>query len=99
MPAPVALGDSDDELLADVPGKVEVDVGDGGQLPVQEAADREAGVHGVDGRARSGSRRSTRPSCPGRGPVEQVARRARPSDLGGHVAGQLQDLPVEEEEA
>src|SRR6185437_12714035 len=38
---PVALGDADDQLLADVAWKVEVDVGDRHELAVEEAAERE----------------------------------------------------------
>src|SRR5829696_539702 len=36
---PVLLGDGDDQLLADVAGKVEVDVGDGLELTVEEASE------------------------------------------------------------
>ena len=39
--APVALGDADDELLADVAREVEVDVRHRGELAVQEASERE----------------------------------------------------------
>ena len=39
--APVALGDADDQLLADVAREVEVDVRHGGELAVEEAAERE----------------------------------------------------------
>jgi hypothetical protein len=46
--APIALGDGDDQLFADVAREVEVDVGDGGKIAVQEASDREAGLDGVD---------------------------------------------------
>ena len=49
--APVALGDADDELLADVAREVEVDVRHGGELAVQEAPEREL-VRDRDRRAR-----------------------------------------------
>jgi hypothetical protein len=39
--AAVALGDGDDQLLADVAREVEVDVGHGRQLAVEEAPERE----------------------------------------------------------
>ena len=42
--AAVALGDADDQLLADVAREVEVDVGDGDHLVVDEAAEREVGL-------------------------------------------------------
>jgi hypothetical protein len=48
MLAPVALGDRDDELLANITWEVEVDVGYGGELAVQEAAQRELVRDGVD---------------------------------------------------
>ena len=38
---PVSLGHRDDQLLPDVTGEVEVDVGDGGELVVEKAAERE----------------------------------------------------------
>ncbi len=46
--APVALGDADDELLADVAREVEVDVRDGCELAVQEAPERELVGDGID---------------------------------------------------
>ena len=46
--AAVALGDGDDQLLADVAREVEVDVGDRLELAVEEAPEREAGVDGID---------------------------------------------------
>jgi hypothetical protein len=46
--AAVAFGDGDDQLLADIARKVEVDVRDGVELTVQEAAKRELGPDGVD---------------------------------------------------
>ena len=44
----VALGDGDDQLLADVAREVEVDVRDRGQLAVEEAAEREVVRDRVD---------------------------------------------------
>ena len=46
--APVALGDGHDQLLANVARKVEVDVRNGVELAVQEAAERELGADRVD---------------------------------------------------
>jgi len=45
---PVALGDGDDQLLADVSREVEVDVWHGVELPVEEPAEREVGSHRID---------------------------------------------------
>ena len=98
--AAVALGDGDDQLLADVAREVEVDVGDGLELAVQEAAEREPGVHRIDVRepGQVADDRADRapPPAPRR---QQVARRAGAAHLGGHVARELEHLPVEEEEA
>ena len=46
--AAVAFGDADDELLADVPREVEVDVGHRRELAVEEAAEREVRLDRVD---------------------------------------------------
>ena len=46
--APVAICHFHDQPLADVAREVEVDVGDGCDLPVEEAAEREAGGDGID---------------------------------------------------
>ncbi len=48
MLAAVALGDGDDQLLADVTREVQVDVGDGVELAVQEPSERELSPHRVD---------------------------------------------------
>ena len=100
MLAAVALGDGDDQLLPDVAREVEVDVGHGRELPVQEAAEREPGVHRIDVRepGQVADDRADRapPPAPRR---QQVARRAGAAHLGSHVARQLQHLPVEKEEA
>ena len=61
--APVLLADRDDQLLPDVAREVEVDVGHGDELPVQEAPQREVGLRpDPRARGRSGSRRSSRRS-------------------------------------
>jgi len=65
----VALGDADDQLLADVTREVEVDVRGGDQLPVEEAAEREAGGDRVDVvRGRSGRQTIEPTELPGPGP-------------------------------
>ena len=103
--APRARGRSarmtrDDQLLADVAREVEVDVGDRGELTVEEAAEREPGrAPGRRARGRSGSRRSSRPSCPARGPAAgRCARPSRAAHLEGALARELEHLPVEQEE-
>ena len=100
MLAAVALRDGDDQLLPDVAREVEVDIGDGGELAVEKAAEREPGVHRVDvgepGQVADDRADRASPSPSRR---QQVARRAGPPHFRGHVARQLQHLPVEEEEA
>src|SRR5439155_23295005 len=44
----VALADGHDQLLADVAWEVEIDVGDGFQLPVEETSEREVVLHRID---------------------------------------------------
>src|SRR4029453_525034 len=46
--AAVALGDGDDQLLADVPREIEVDVGDRVELAVEEAPERQLRPDGID---------------------------------------------------
>src|SRR5207237_5958862 len=96
----VALGDGDDQLLADVAREVEVDVGNGGELVVQEAADVEVRLDGIDVREacqvadeRADARAS---SSAGR---EDVARRAGAAHLERALARELEHLPMEEKEA
>ena len=43
---PVLVADGDDQLLADVAREIEVDVGDGDELAVQEPPEREVRLHG-----------------------------------------------------
>jgi hypothetical protein len=98
--APVAVADGDDQLLPDVAREVEVDVGHGGELAVEEAPDGEVGGDGIDMReagqvADDGADRAAAPSARGK----EVARRAGASNLGGDLARKLEHLPVEEEEA
>ena len=73
--APVALGDADDELLADVAREVEVDVRDGGELAVEEASERELVRDRVDVRE-TGEVADDRAdaSFPGRDPAGGSAR-------------------------
>jgi hypothetical protein len=98
--APVALGDRDDELLADIAREVEIDVRHTRELPVEESPEREIGGDGIDVRkARQvADERADRAAAasPGR---EQVPGRARPAHLGGDFAREVEHFPVEEEEA
>jgi hypothetical protein len=91
---------SDDELLADVAGEVEVDVRRRDELAVEEAPERESSRDGIDVRE-AGEEADDRPDRASPPPAwrEQVARRAGPAHLVGDFAGQLEDLPVEKEEA
>jgi hypothetical protein len=96
----VALDHGHDELLADVPREVEVDVRRRDQLAVEEAPEREAGGDRVDVRE-AGEEADDRPDRASPPPAgrEQVARRAGPAHLERHLARQLQHLPVQEEKA
>ena len=97
--AAVALGDADDQLLADVAREVEIDVGNAGQLAVDEAAEREFGRDRVDVREPgqvADDRADGRASTPaGR---ERVARRLAAAHLVRDFPRQLEHLVVEEEE-
>ena len=46
--AAVAFRDGDDQLLANVTRKIEVDVGNAGEVAVQEPAEREVGLDRID---------------------------------------------------
>ncbi len=46
--APVLLGDADDELLANIPREVQVDVGNRRELAVEEASERKIRRHRID---------------------------------------------------
>ena len=100
MLAAVALGDGDDQLLADVAREVEVDVGHRDDLVVQEAAEREVRLDRVDvGEAGqvADDRADARSSPPPR--RQRVPGRAGSAHLERAVARQLEHLPVEQEEA
>ncbi len=97
---PVAHGHLYDQPLADIAREVEVDVGDGGELPVEKAAQREAGGDGVDVRepgevADDGAHRGA--AAPAR--RQGVTSGARAAQVERDLARQLEHLEVEEEEA
>src|SRR5262249_11487837 len=98
--APVALSDADDQLLADVAREVEVDVGDGRELAVQEAPERELVRDRIDVRepGEVTDDRSDRapPSASGR---EEAPRRVGPAHLVRAFPCDLEYRVVEEEEA
>ena len=100
MLVPVALGERDDQLLADVAREVEVDVGHRVELAVQEAAERETGGDRVDVREprQVADERADRaaPPAPGR---QRMPRRFPSAHLPRHLGGELEHLPVEEEES
>ena len=98
--APVALGDADDELLADVAREVEVDVRHRRELAVQEATERELVRDRVDVReagevADDGADRAP----PAAARREEAPRRVRAAHLARALARDLEHLVVEEEEA
>ena len=73
--------------------------GDRGELAVEEAAEREVGLDRVDvrepGQVADDRADRAAAAAPGR---ERVAGRARAAHLDGDLAGELEHLPVEEEE-
>ena len=98
--AAVALGDGDDQLLADVAREVEVDVGHRDELVVEEAPEREVRLDRVDVREAgevADDRADARAPPPPR--RQDVPRRAGPAHLERAGAGELEHLPVEQEEA
>src|SRR5256885_1828952 len=84
--AAVALDDGDDQLLADIPREVEVDVGHRDEVAVQEAAEREAGLDRVDVRepGQVADERADRRAAPAAG-RERVPRGPGPADLEPHL--------------
>ncbi len=97
---PVALGHAHDQLLADVAREVEVDVGGRDELAVEEAAEREAGLDRVDVReaGQVADDRADRAAAAAAG-RERVPGRAGAAHLERDLAGELEHLPVEQEEA
>ena len=98
--APVALGDAEDQLLADVAREVEVDVRHRHQLAVEEAAEREVLRDRVDVRE-AGQVADDRPDrrAPAAAGRQPAPRRSRPPDPVRELPRQLEHLPVQEEEA
>ena len=96
----VALDHPRDQPLADVAGEVEVDVGHRGRFGVEEPPGEEFGLDGIDvGEAGqvADDRGDARPSSPPR--RQDRAGRVGATDLEGDVAGQLEHVAVQEEEA
>src|SRR5439155_1213478 len=97
---PVALGDGDDQLLADVAREVEVDVGHRVELSVQEPPEREVGLDRVDVRETREVADDRADGAPAAATGRQdVARRRAAPYLERARARQLEHLPVQEEEA
>ena len=96
----VALGDGDDQLLADVAGEVEVDVRHRGQLVVEEAPEREVVRDRIDVRepGQIADDRADRAAAPASGRQEAAGRIAA-AHLQGAFPRELEHLPVEQEEA
>src|SRR4051812_17099348 len=95
----VALDHLDDQLLADVAREVEVDVGDGYELAVEETAKRQPGrnrIHVREPGEVADDRPDGAPSPPAR--RQEVAWRAPPAHLEGDLTRQLEHLPMKEEE-
>ena len=99
MLVPVALGQRDDQLLADVAREVEVDVRHGVELTVQEAPERKVRGDRVDvreARQVADERADRAPAPASRG--QRVPRRVAAAHLARHVCCELEHLPVEQEE-
>ena len=98
--ASVALGDGDDQLLANVAREVEVDVRNRVELAVQEAAERELGADRVDVREAgevADERADGRAAPASRG--SDVSRRVAPAHFERAFARELEHVPVQQEEA
>jgi hypothetical protein len=95
----IALVDAGDQDLPDVAGEVEVDVGHRGRFLREEAAGEETGLHRVDvaeaGEVADDRADAGAPPPPRR---HQRARRVGATDLDRDLAGQLQQVAVQEEE-
>ena len=96
----VALVDAGDQHLADVAGEVEVDVGHRGGFVVEEAAGEEVGLHRVDvgeaGEVADDRADAGAAAAPG---GRTRAGRVGAAHLDRHLAGELEHVAVEEEEA
>jgi len=91
-----------DQRLADVPGKIEVDVGHHLQRLVEKAVDRQAVLNGIDvGQAdQVADERADRAASPSsRGKARRLARRAGPPDFLGHLFRKAHQVPVDQEKA
>ena len=99
MLPPVALGDRDDQLLADVAREVEVDVRHRRELAVQEAPEREVVLDRIDvGEAREVADDRADRAATSSSRREKVPRRVPAAHLERGLAGELEHLVVEEEE-
>ena len=99
MLAAVLLRHRHDQLLADVAREVEVDVGDGLELAVQEPSERELGLDGIDVRepGQVADDRADRAAPPAAG-RKDVPGDGSASDLERDLPRQLEHLPVQQEE-
>ena len=96
----VALVDAGDQLLADVAREVEVDVGDRGDLLVEEAAGEEVGLDRVDvGEAAEVADDRGDAGAAAAAGRQDGAGGVRAADLDGDLARQLEQVAVQEEEA
>ena len=100
MFAPVALGHGDDQLFADVAREVEIDVRDGLELAIEEAAERKVVLDGIDVRE-TGEVADDR--ADGAASAAAGGKEAPGGALAAYLecnrAGELEHLPVEQEEA
>ena len=95
----VALRDGDDQLLADVAREIEVDVRDRGELVVEKAPEREVVRDRIDVREAgevTDDRADRAAAPPSR--WQEAAGRVATAHLQGALAGEVEHLPVEQEE-
>ena len=99
MLASVSFVDPEDQLFPDVPWEVEVDVRDALHGFVQEAAQEEVRLDGIDvGEAdQVADDRRHRRAPPASRRQAGVGPGGAAPDLGGHIPGQLHDVPVDQE--
>ena len=96
----VPLRDGDDQLLPDVPRKIEIDVRDRGQLVIEKAPEREVVRDRIDMReareVADDRADGASTATPGR---QEAPGRVAPAHLQGALPRDLEHLPVEQEEA
>ena len=98
--AAVALRDGDDQFLADIARKIQIDVRYGRELPVEKSSERQIGCDGIDvGEAGEIADDRTDGAAAAPSGRQGVTGRSCSPNILGDLPGELEHLPVEEEEA